>query len=34
VIDCAHKSGHADARIDNWGEALPWLLTQLGKEPS
>lgn len=28
-IDCAHKAGHADARIDNWAEALPWLLTQL-----
>nr|WP_137676860.1 HAD family hydrolase [Parerythrobacter lutipelagi] len=25
-IDCAHKAGHADARIDRWDEALPWLL--------
>jgi hypothetical protein len=28
-IDCAHKAGHADARIDNWAEALPWLLQEL-----
>ncbi|QKG71056.1 HAD family hydrolase [Erythrobacter mangrovi] len=32
VIDCAHKSGHADARIDTWDEALPWLMRQLEKE--
>ena len=31
-IDCAHTSGHADARIDNWAEALPWLRGQLQKE--
>ncbi len=31
-IDCAHKAGHADARIDNWAEALPWLLGELEKE--
>lgn len=31
-IDCAHSSGHADARIDNWAEALPWLRQQLQKE--
>ncbi len=31
-IDCAHSSGHADARIDNWAEALPWLRRQLEKE--
>lgn len=31
-IDCAHTSGHADARIDNWAEALPWLRAQLEKE--
>ena len=31
-IDCAHKAGHADARIDNWDEALPWLLAQLEME--
>jgi hypothetical protein len=28
-IVCAHTSGHAAARIDNWPTALPWLLTQL-----
>lgn len=32
VIDCAHASGHADARIDSWDEALPWLMDQLEKE--
>ena len=31
-IDCAHSSGHADARIDSWDEALPWLRDQLQKE--
>ena len=31
-IDCAHTSGHADARIDSWDEALPWLRGQLEKE--
>ena len=31
-IDCAHTSGHADARIDSWDEALPWLRKQLEKE--
>ena len=29
-IACAHKAGHADARIDNWAEALPWLQERLG----
>lgn len=29
AIDCAHKAGHADARIDQWSEALPWLLDRL-----
>ena len=28
-IDCAHKAGHADARIDLWSDALPWLLDRL-----
>ena len=28
-IACAHEAGHADARIDSWAEALPWLLAQL-----
>lgn len=31
-IDCAHTSGHADARIDRWEEALPWLRKQLERE--
>lgn len=29
AIDCAHKAGHADARIDIWSEAMPWLKTRL-----
>ena len=37
-IDCAHRAGHAHARIDTWAEALPWLLDQLDtqdtKEPA
>ena len=33
-IDCAHTSGHADARIDTWDHALPWLMDQLEKEPA
>jgi hypothetical protein len=32
-ITCAHESGHADARIDDWREALPWLLKTLHGEP-
>jgi hypothetical protein len=31
-IACAHKAGHAHARIDTWGEALPWLLEKLYSE--
>jgi hypothetical protein len=31
-IACAHKAGHADARIDNWQHALPWLLEQLNED--
>ncbi len=30
-IDCAYKAGHADARIDRWDEALPWLMGRLEK---
>lgn len=30
-IDCAYAAGHADARIDNWAEALPWLLARLDR---
>ncbi|BDI59620.1 HAD family hydrolase [Qipengyuania nanhaisediminis] len=29
AIACAHKEGHADARIDNWSDALPWLIEQM-----
>lgn len=32
-IDCAHEAGHAHARIDQWTEALPWLLEELEREP-
>ena len=28
-IACAHKAGHAHARIDDWASALPWLLARL-----
>ena len=28
-IDCAHRAGHAHARIDDWEHALPWLLDRL-----
>ncbi|MCX7863468.1 MAG: HAD family hydrolase [Novosphingobium sp.] len=28
-IACAHKAGHAHARIDDWAMALPWLLERL-----
>ena len=28
-VECAHRSGHAHARIDRWSEALPWLLERL-----
>ena len=28
-IDCAHKAGHAHARIDEWAAALPWLLDRI-----
>lgn len=28
-IDCAFQAGHADARIDSWSKALPWLMEQL-----
>ena len=28
-IPCAHQAGAADARIDKWDEALPWVLQQL-----
>lgn len=28
-IACAHKAGHAHARIDDWANALPWILGRL-----
>jgi len=32
-IACAHKAGHAHARIDEWEGALPWLLERLYSAP-
>lgn len=29
AITCAHKEGHADARIDRWSDALPWLMERV-----
>jgi len=31
-VACAFKSGDAHARIDDWAEALPWLLARLNEE--
>lgn len=28
-MDCAHVAGHAQARIDRWDKALPWLLERM-----
>ncbi len=28
-IECAHKAGHAHARIDRWSQALPWLINRM-----
>lgn len=28
-IECAHKSGFADARVDRWDAALPWLIERI-----
>jgi len=28
-IHCAHKAGHAHARIDTWDHALPWITARL-----
>jgi len=33
AIDCAHRAGDADARIDRWADALPWLMKKLEKTP-
>ena len=32
LVPCALEAGHAHARIDNWSEALPWLLEALHGE--
>ncbi len=32
-ISCAHRAGHAHARIDDWATALPWLLDRLYSAP-
>jgi hypothetical protein len=31
-IDCAHRAGHAHARIDDWSSALPWIMDRLHGE--
>lgn len=31
-VPCALEAGHAHARIDNWAEALPWILQTLHGE--
>lgn len=28
-IDCAFRAGHAHARIDDWQQALPWILERI-----
>lgn len=33
-IACAHAAGHADARIDRWDAALPWLVEALSTDSS
>ena len=33
-IACAHKAGHAHARIDDWETALPWLLERIEGVPA
>ena len=33
-IACAHKAGHAHARIDDWASALPWLLARIEGVPA
>lgn len=32
-IDCAFTVGHADARIDRWADAVPWIMEKLGVNP-
>jgi hypothetical protein len=31
-IACAHKAGHADARIDQWSDALPWMIERIERD--
>ncbi|WP_120076414.1 HAD family hydrolase [Aurantiacibacter odishensis] len=31
-VPCAHKAGHAHARIDTWADALPWIMETLHGE--
>ncbi|PEQ14142.1 hypothetical protein B2G71_00545 [Novosphingobium sp. PC22D] len=31
-IACAHEAGHAHARIDDWSDALPWLIGRLNRD--
>lgn len=31
-IACAHEAGHAHARIDEWSEAVPWLIDRLNRQ--
>lgn len=34
-VPCGYKAGHAHARIDSWGDALPWLQARLhGETPN
>ncbi|MEE4154476.1 MAG: HAD family hydrolase [Erythrobacter sp.] len=31
-IECAHKRGFADARMDEWGAAVPWLIERIEED--
>lgn len=31
-VPCAYEAGHAHARIDNWAQALPWIMNTLHGE--
>lgn len=33
-IECAHQKGHADARMDRWSAAVPWLITKITEDVS
>jgi hypothetical protein len=32
TITCAHREGNAEARIDRWADALPWLMERMERE--